>query len=265
MGHEANSAPGLPTLARLLAIGLIAGFFSALFGVGGGIVMVPLLIGWLAFDAKIATATSLAAIIITASVGVVAHGSLGNVPWGYALLIAVPALGGLMAGLAVKDRISSRALTLAFCALLAAVSIWLVVEPATASGHQPSLTFARSAAVVLVGALAGVLAALFGVGGGILFVPALTLIVGLPQLDAEGASLLAIIPVSVLGSWRQSRAGLIRWRDAITMGAASAATAVAGAFVADVTPPRALQLMFAALVLFTAVQLARRTLAQPVG
>lgn len=242
---------------RLVVVGLLAGLFATLFGVGGGIVMVPLLVLLLGYETKVATATSLAAIIATATVGVIAHGALGNVAWGYAVVIGVPAVFGLIGGLWVKDRISSRGLTLAFAGLLAAVAVWLVVEP-VAAGTAPSLTAARAAVVVPVGVLAGMLAGLFGVGGGILFVPALTLVIGLPQLSAEGASLLAIIPVSLLGSWRQHRAGTVRWRAATIMGAASVATAIAGAFLADVTPPRVLRLLFAVLLVSTAIQLALR-------
>jgi uncharacterized protein len=116
----------------------------------------------------------------------------------------------------------------------------------------------EAVAVVGLGIGAGILAGLFGVGGGILFVPALTLVVGLSQIDAEGTSLLAIIPVAILGSWRQTRDGLVRWRDALVVGGVSAASAVGGAFLADVTPPRVLRLLFAALLLITAAQLAWR-------
>ena len=238
-------------------MGLTAGLFATLFGVGGGIVMVPMLVLLLGFDPKVATATSLAAIIVTASVGVVTHGLLGNVAWGYAALIGLPAVVGLLGGLWIKDRISSRALTLAFAALLLVVAIWLVLKPAegaTEAGLDP----ARGVAVALLGMLAGALAGLFGVGGGILFVPALTLIVGIPQLRAEGASLLAIIPVSMLGSWRQHRARTVRWRAALTMGGASVITAIAGAFLADATPPKVLRVLFAVLLLATALQLSLR-------
>ena len=107
----------------LALIGLVAGLFGALFGVGGGIVMVPLLIGLLAYDARIATATSLAAIIFTATFGTLAHGALGNVEWGTALLVGIPAMAGLLIGLAIKQRMSSKALTYAFAVLLVAVAI----------------------------------------------------------------------------------------------------------------------------------------------
>jgi uncharacterized protein len=112
--------------------------------------------------------------------------------------------------------------------------------------------------VVVLGVAAGAVAGLFGVGGGIIFVPTLTLVLGLTQLEAEATSLLAIIPVALLGSWRQSRTGTVRWRDAATIGLASAASAVAGALIADAAPERALRVGFALLLVATAAQLVLR-------
>ena len=112
--------------------------------------------------------------------------------------------------------------------------------------------------VIALGAAAGAVAGLFGVGGGIIFVPTLTLVLGLTQLEAEATSLLAIIPVALLGSWRQSRTGTVRWRDAATIGLASAASAVAGALIADAAPERALRVGFALLLVATAAQLVLR-------
>lgn len=112
--------------------------------------------------------------------------------------------------------------------------------------------------VILLGIAAGAVAGLFGVGGGIIFVPTLTLVLGLGQLEAEATSLLAIIPVAILGSWRQTRAGTVRWRDATVVGLVSVATAVAGAFIADAAPERALRLGFAVLLIVTAIQLVLR-------
>lgn len=108
-------------------IGLAAGLFGSLFGVGGGIVMVPLLIALLHYDPRIATATSLAAIIFTATFGALAHGALGNVDWLTAVLVGLPAMAGVNLGLHVKGRISSQALTYAFAALLVAVAIRMAV------------------------------------------------------------------------------------------------------------------------------------------
>ncbi|WP_217922540.1 sulfite exporter TauE/SafE family protein [Miltoncostaea oceani] len=114
------------------------------------------------------------------------------------------------------------------------------------------------ALVILLGVAAGAVAGLFGVGGGVIFVPTLTLVLGLGQLEAEATSLLAIIPVAALGSWRQTRAGTVRWRDATVMGLVSVGTAVAGALIADAAPERALRAGFAVLLVATAIQLVLR-------
>jgi uncharacterized membrane protein YfcA len=110
-----------------------------------------------------------------------------------------------------------------------------------------------------LGVAAGGVAGLFGVGGGVLFVPALTLVVGLTQLEAEATSLLAIVPVAALGSWRQHRAGEVRWRDAALIGAGSIGTAAVGVLIADAAPERALRVAFAGLLLVVAWRLVVRT------
>ena len=114
----------------------------------------------------------------------------------------------------------------------------------------------------LVGVLAGVTAGLLGVGGGILFVPALAIILGLGQVDAEATSLLAIIPVSLLGAVRQHGYGNVRVRDGVIVGALSAAGALAGVAVANALPERALEIAFAGLSLVIAARVFHRGLAQ---
>ena len=112
---------------RLVAIGLVAGLFSALFGVGGGIVIVPLLIGVAAFGAREATATSLGAIVVTATAGVALYALHDKVDPAYAALVGAPAVVGALIGTAAQQRISTRALTLAFALFLACVGVWLLV------------------------------------------------------------------------------------------------------------------------------------------
>src|SRR5919205_1792589 len=111
---------------RLLLIGVAAGFFSAVFGVGGGIVMVPLLILTLHFEERPAMATSLAAIGIIAAVGTVTYGFHGELKPGAAALVGLPAAAGAIAGTALQQRLRNRTLSLAFAALLAAVGIKLL-------------------------------------------------------------------------------------------------------------------------------------------
>lgn len=111
---------------RLVAIGLVAGIFAALFGVGGGIIAVPLLIMVAMIPERAATATSLAAIGITAVAGVVAYGVRGEIDVGYAALVGLPAAAGALAGTALQQRLTTTTLTYGFALLLTGVGIWLI-------------------------------------------------------------------------------------------------------------------------------------------
>jgi len=113
------------------------------------------------------------------------------------------------------------------------------------------------ALAVVLGVVAGTLSGLFGVGGGILFVPILTWL-GLTQLHAEASSLLAIVPTVVVGVWRQQRYGNVRWRAAGILGVASVAAAVGGAQLAVSLPEATLKRLFAVLLILTAGQIAWR-------
>jgi uncharacterized protein len=112
---------------RLVLIGLVAGFFSALFGVGGGIVMVPLLILVARFSTRPAMATSLASIGLIALVGTISYTLHGDVHLGYGLLVGLPAAVGAVAGSSLQQRLTTPILTLAFAALLTVIGVWLLV------------------------------------------------------------------------------------------------------------------------------------------
>jgi uncharacterized protein len=116
------------------------------------------------------------------------------------------------------------------------------------------------AGAIAVGVLAGIIAGMLGVGGGSLFVPALVLFLGLSHLEAEATSLLAIVPVAVVGAWRQHRYGNVRVADAGALGVLAIGGAVAGVVIANAVPERALEIGFAGLILVVAFQLTRRAL-----
>ena len=113
---------------RLVLIGLVAGFFSALFGVGGGIVIVPLLLLLCSWNARHATATSLAAIGVTALSGVAGYWYHGEVRPAYAALVGLPAAVGAVGGTALQQRIHARLVELLFALFLVAVAVWLALK-----------------------------------------------------------------------------------------------------------------------------------------
>ena len=113
------------------------------------------------------------------------------------------------------------------------------------------------ALAILLGLVAGVLAGMFGVGGGILFVPTLVAL-GLDHHDATGTSLLAIIPTVLVGTWRQSRYGNVRWRAAAVLGLCAAAAAQGGVALAEALSDATLRRLFAGLLVLVAVQIAWR-------
>jgi len=113
-------------------------------------------------------------------------------------------------------------------------------------------------AVVLIGLAGGVLAGLFGVGGGIVFVPTLTLVLGLTQLHAEASSLLAILPTAAAGTWRQRRYGNVELRVAALVGLGAIAGVQAGVAVAESLPEGVLRRLFGVLLLLSAAQVAWR-------
>jgi len=117
----------------------------------------------------------------------------------------------------------------------------------------------------IIGFFAGAAAGMLGVGGGILFVPGLVLGLGLSQVEAEATSLLAIVPVALLGAWRQRRYGNVRVGDAVVIGVLAVPAAVVGVVIVNAVPERAIEIGFACLILVVAAQLVRRALTAPAG
>ena len=119
-----------------------------------------------------------------------------------------------------------------------------------------------TAGAILIGLAAGMLSGLLGVGGGALFVPALVLLLGLDQVDAEATSLLAIVPVAAVGAWRQHRYGNVRVRDGLVIGVLAIPGALVGVVLVNALPERAIEYAFAALLIWIAWTLGRGALVE---
>ena len=220
-----------PRTARLylvcVGVGLLAGLMSGLFGVGGGTVIVPLLVLLLRFDQRLGAGTSLAAIVPTASVGVITYAIDGHVAWLPALILAAGAVGGAQIGTWLLPKLSQTALRWSFVAFLLAVivSLYFVIPSRDA---ELELTWITGPGLAVLGVITGILAGLLGVGGGIIVVPALLLFFGTSDLVAKGTSLLMMIPTAVSGTIGNLRRSNVDLPAALCVGlAACATTAVA--------------------------------------
>lgn len=241
----------------LLAIGAIGGLFAGLFGVGGGFIMVPLMMSWLRFDQRRASATSLLAIIPPAALSASIYGARGEVELLAAAIIAVGAVAGTPLGALLLRRLSLTWLKWLFIAGLLASALRLVlVAPERDGAFEYSV--GTVVGLIVMGLFMGVVAGLLGVGGGIVAVPVLIAVFGIGDLLAKGTSLLAMIPGAVSGSIPHLRAGLVQWRDALTIGLMAAAMSLVGVWLAFLIPAQVSGWLFAALLFGVIVQMALR-------
>lgn len=244
------------------AVGLLAGFLSGLFGVGGGILMVPGLVLVLAMEQRRAHGTSLAAIIPIAISGVVGYAIDGSIDVAVAALLFAGSWFGALVGTALLAVAPQRALRLGFAALLLATAVRLFVEVPERTGRA-ELGAAAVLGLVALGLAAGVLAGLLGVGGGIIMVPAMVLVFGLSDVVAKGTSLLVIIPTAAVGTARNARRGAADLPVAATLGLAGVVSAFAGSRVALRLDPRVSTALFAVLLALSAAQLLWRERPRP--
>jgi uncharacterized protein len=187
--------------------GFVAGLAGGLFGVGGGILLVPMLTGFFALTQHRAHGTSLAAVGATAIAGLVVYAAHGSVAWTTGAIMALTSVLCARAGARLAARTSHAGLTRAFAVFLLLVAVRLLWRAPAGTG-APALAGAAGAAATLgVGAAVGLLAGFLGVGGGILAVPALTLLFGASQQTAQGTSLALILVTAPAGAMEHHRHG----------------------------------------------------------
>jgi uncharacterized protein len=250
----APSAPAPIPTGRAVAVGLSAGLLSGTFGVGGGVLMVPAMILLLGVPQRRASGTSLAAIVPIAIFGVAGFALQDQIDYPAALLLGVGAIVGAPLGARLIHVIPVPRLRTAFALLLVVTAVRLFFDlPDPVLPESISLT--DGLAIMAVGLASGLLAGLFGVGGGILMVPAQMLILGIDPATAKGTSLLVIIPASVSGTLQNLRRNNADLRLAAVLGASGVATSFVGAFVATRMSPTVASLLFAALLLLSAARM----------
>lgn len=242
-----------------VAIGLLSGFMSGLFGVGGGTVIVPLLVLLAAFGQKLASGTSGASIIVTAAVGVISYAAHGQVDWLAALLLAAGGVIGAPIGAQLLHRLSEAFLRWFFVGFLVVVMISLFFIIPDRDATVPMNVWI-GIALVGVGIVTGVLSGLIGVGGGIIVVPVLILLFGSSDLVAKGTSLLMMIPTTMSGAWRNWKNDNIDWAAAGCIAVATCLTTPLGAIVAGAVDPQVANWLFVAFLVVIAAQMAQKAI-----
>ena len=252
---------GRGEIAKLAAIGVVVGFFSGLFGVGGGIILVPLLISVVGFAHRRASGTSLAAVLPTAIAGMIAYSAHGSVDWIAGLLLAAGAIVGSLLGTWLLHRIHPAILRWMFVAFLVLVAIrmfFLVPDRSVTLDFTPGVIVA----LLVLGFITGLLSGLLGIGGGVFVVPALMLVFGVGDLIAKGTSLLMMIPTAITGTIANSRRGHTDLLAALIIGCLSVPASIGGAALAWAVPPALGSILFALLLIYSATQLAWSALRQ---
>jgi len=244
---------------RGLIAGALTGIAGGLFGVGGGLVLIPILTGFFRLTQHQAHGTSLAVIGATAITAILVYGAHANIAWSRAAFIALGSLVTARLGARWAARLPAHTLRRAFAVFLVLVAIRLLwqVPPvgARAMLSEPAELFAS----LLLGLAAGTLAGVMGVGGGMLVVPALTLVFGLTQQAAQGTSLAVMVVTAPSAAFEHSRHGNVVWRLVPMLAVGAALGAPLASWSAQGLPHAWLVRGFALFILATAIHTWRGT------
>jgi uncharacterized membrane protein YfcA len=237
-----------------IAIGLLAGLISGSFGVGGGIVIVPGLVLLLHFTQRLSHGTSLLAIMPIAAAGVIGFGFHGSINLEFALFLGIGSILGAVVGTKLLKSMSSLWLARIFSFILLLTAIRLFID-VPASSEELAITPANAVILIALGVLAGGIAGLLGVGGGIILVPALLIFFGATAPIAKGTSLLVALIAGIVGSWSNYRNANIDIPVALKIGLAGIPTALIGAQLAMIMSDQVSAILFALLLVGAAVRL----------
>lgn len=243
----------------MVGLGMAAGVLGGLLGIGGAALVIPGLVLLAGFSQHRAHGTSLAIVLFMSLAGTLTYSRFGHLDWRMSAELAVGGIVGAGIGARIVGRMTGAALRRLFCLLLIAVGARMILagccEPAcVAESAWPQSAFAHTAATVIIGLAAGGLSSIFGIGGGMVVVPAMALLLCVPQKMAQGVSLAAILPTALTGMLLHGRMGNVDHRSSAWVGMGGLVGAFAGAYLANGLASAALQLAFGVfLVLMSAL------------
>lgn len=191
-------------------IGFVAGIFGGLVGLGGGVIMIPLMTGVLKITQHQAHGTSIFAIVFTGIAGAVAYSMGGNVDIIAAILLAATAIVTARDGAKYAHSLPEWKLKRSFGGFLLFVTFLLLIKPYLPAMHGLESGWPKIAVLLLTGVFTGFLSGMMGVGGGTIMVPAMVLLVGFSQHMAQGSSLLAMVPIGIAGAYTHWKLGNVK-------------------------------------------------------
>lgn len=245
----------------LLALGVVVGMASGLFGIGGGIMILPILVGIFRFDIRVAVGTSLLSVVPPALVGVVSYALEGNVNVVMAILLAGGSILGAPIGSWLLAKLPRRAVQWGFIVFIVAViaTLFLVVPARDAT---VAIDVWAGLALFGLGLFTGVMSGLLGIGGGVIVVPLSIIFFGVSDLVAKGTSLLMIIATGISGTLSNILRKNVDLRAALFIGLGAAVVTPAGVWTAHALPPRIANIVFAVFLGIIMVQLLVNVLRQ---
>ena len=238
-------------ISQALVVGLLAGVLAGMFGVGGGFLMVPLYVLWIGLDQRKSHATSLAAVVPIAIAGAIGYAVNDNVNWNAAIALLIGSVFGALYGVKLLGQVSLKFLQMGFAVLLYLSAMRLIwsSNPHLILEGWPSIVL-----LVAVGFFAGVMSGLFGVGGGIVMVPALIIAAGLDSIAARGTSLAVIVGSGISGTWANLRKRNIEIPYALLSGLAGVPFTFFGVWLSHQFEERIAVILFSFILIAIATQ-----------
>jgi len=228
-------------------IGLAGGFFGGVAGIGGGVIMIPMMTAFVGLRQREAHGTSLVAVVFTGAVGALIYSSHGVVDWKAALILAASAIPFARMGALYAHSLKEKRLRRGFGIFIICVSVLLVIEGWMPGARETLAFWPKALILLLTGVGTGFISGMMGVGGGSVMIPAMVILAGMSQHIAQGTSLLAMVPVGVIGAFTHYRLGNVH----VHLAAGLAVGAIAGSFlggsIAILLPDFSLKLIFASI------------------
>ncbi len=231
-------------------VGITAGLLGGLFGVGGGLIIVPGLVLVVKLERRLANGTSLAATLPIALASLSTYLYNGNVDWAVAGFLASGTIVGAVIGTKLLTILPKRTITIIFIVTVLATAARLFMTSETAG--RDNATVYTALLLVLIGLATGTLSGLLGIGGGVVMVPAMIVGLDMVPVVAKGTSVAVIVPTSIVGTIRNRKTAYVDLKVAAVAGLSGAVTAVMGGMIADSISTSVSNIMFAFLLLFVA-------------